>query len=149
MLHKAMGWFLQEQIRDRMREIFCKNPPSRLSSGKGNTEMTRVVSALELSVTHAAVAWLLTEGVLLQPCPGVSPEREDRRSWVCSSVVGEVHLLWSLPYTFLEKKNWLSLHGRLHQARELEPRCAKTSGHLSQLSPCVDAAAHPGCAARM
>lgn len=113
-LHKAMGWFLQEKIRDRMREIFCKNPPSRPSSGKANTEMMRVVSVLELSVTHAAVAWLLTEGVLLQPCPGVSPERQDRRSQVCSSVVGVVHLLWSLAYAFLEKKNWLSLHGRLH-----------------------------------
>lgn len=113
-LHTAIGWFPQEKIRDRMRGIFCKNAPSRPSSGKANTEMTRIVSALELSVRHTAVAWLLTEGVLLQPCPGVSPEREDRRSQVCSSVVCAKHLLWSLPYAFPKTKNWLSLHERLH-----------------------------------
>lgn len=26
-------------------------------------------------MTHTAVAWLLTEGVLLHPCPGVSPTK--------------------------------------------------------------------------
>lgn len=93
-----------EKIRDRMREIFCKNPPSRPSSGKTNTEMMRTVSAPELSVTHTAVAWLLTEGVLLHPCPGVSPEREDRRSQVCSSVVNGAFALVSALHLPEEEK---------------------------------------------
>ena len=63
-LHKATGLFSQEKIRDRMREVFCKNP-FRPSTRKANAETTRAVPALELSVTHTAVAWLLTEGVLL------------------------------------------------------------------------------------
>lgn len=49
--------------------------------------------------------------------------------------------LWLTPSW--KRKTGSASIGDFTQAWELEPRCAKTSGHLSQLSPCVDAAAHP------
>lgn len=111
-LHKSMGWFPQEKIKDRMRKIFCKDPPSRPCSGKANTEHEGCLCPRAESDTHScglAFHWGCPPAVLSWSVPRKGGQKEP--GLLLCSVNGK--LLWSLSYAFL-KKNWHSLHETLH-----------------------------------
>lgn len=146
-LHKSMGWFPQEKIKDRIRKIFCKDPPSRPCSGKANTEPEGCLCPRAESDTQScglAFHWGCPPAVLSWSVP----RKGGQRSQVCSSAVWvEIALvsLLCLPEEKLAQPPWDTSprHGNwCHSVQRPQVTCPSCHPALMQLHI-------PGCAVRM